>query len=80
MASPRTEQGTAIGGAVPRYSWKTGLTILVVLGLTGWSAWGTEFDLIELLTGAGPRRTLHLRDVPAGYLSSHAQGHQPRHP
>jgi phosphonate transport system permease protein len=54
MASPHTEQRTPIGGAVPRYSWKTSLTVLVVLGLTGWSAWGTGFDLIELVTGTGP--------------------------
>ena len=53
MASPHTEQRTTIGGTVPRYSWKTSLTVLIVLGLTGWSAWGTEFDLIELLTGTG---------------------------
>lgn len=54
MASPHTEQRTTIGGALPRYNWKMSLTILVVLGLTGWSVWGTEFDLIELLTGAAP--------------------------
>ena len=55
MASPRTEKRpTTIGGAAPRYSWKTSLAVVVVLGLTGWSAWGTEFDLVELLTGAGP--------------------------
>lgn len=53
MASPRTEPETAIGGALPRYSWKTSLAVLAVLGLTGWSLRGTGFDLIELLSGAG---------------------------
>jgi phosphonate transport system permease protein len=53
MASPRTEQ-PRIGGAVPRFSWKPALVVLVVLGLTGWSAWGTEFDLVELFSSTGP--------------------------
>lgn len=53
MASPHTEKST-IGGALPRYSWKTSLTVLLILGLTGWSVRGTGFDLVELLTGVGP--------------------------
>jgi phosphonate transport system permease protein len=53
MASPRTEQ-PRIGGAVPRFSWKPALVVLVVLGLTGYSAWGTEFDLVELFSSTGP--------------------------
>ncbi|HET7478919.1 MAG TPA: phosphonate ABC transporter, permease protein PhnE, partial [Rubrobacteraceae bacterium] len=53
MASPRTEQ-PGIGGAVPRFSWKSSLTVLVVLGLTGYSVYGTGFDLVELLSNAGP--------------------------
>jgi len=28
--------------------------VLVILGLTGWSAWGTEFDLVELFSSTGP--------------------------
>ncbi|CAA9454376.1 MAG: Phosphonate ABC transporter permease protein phnE [uncultured Rubrobacteraceae bacterium] len=28
--------------------------VLAILGLTGWSAWGTEFDLVELLSSTGP--------------------------
>ena len=53
MASPPTEH-PRIGGAIPRFSWKTALTVLVVLGLTGWSVAGTKFDLIELLTSIHP--------------------------
>ncbi|CAN5698901.1 phosphonate ABC transporter, permease protein PhnE [soil metagenome] len=53
MASPRTEyQG--IGGVVPRFSWKSSIAVLVVLGLTGYSVAGTDFDVLELLAGAGP--------------------------
>jgi phosphonate transport system permease protein len=57
MASPLTEartNGARIGGAIPRFSWKTTLTILVVLGLTGWSFYGTEFDLIKLFSSTQP--------------------------
>jgi phosphonate transport system permease protein len=53
MASPPTEH-PRIGGAIPRFSWKTSFAVLVILGLTGWSIVGTEFDLIELLTSTGP--------------------------
>jgi phosphonate transport system permease protein len=53
MASPRTDY-PRIGGAIPRVSWKTVLAVLIILGLTGWSVVGTEFDLIELLTSSGP--------------------------
>ncbi len=52
MASPRTE--ARIGGAVPRFSWGTSLAVLVFVGLTGWSAYGVGFDLVELLRGTGP--------------------------
>ena len=52
MASPRTE-GPGIGGALPRFSWKTSIAVLVVLGLTGYSAAGTDFDIVELLQGTG---------------------------
>ena len=53
MASPHTERHR-IGGVVPRFSWKSALVVLVILGLTGWSVAGTKFDLIELLTSSGP--------------------------
>lgn len=53
MASPPTEH-PRIGGAIPRYSWKAPIVVLVILGLTGWSVVGTRFDLIELLTSTGP--------------------------
>ncbi|MDP8948966.1 MAG: phosphonate ABC transporter, permease protein PhnE [Actinomycetota bacterium] len=52
MASPPTEQ--RIGGALPRFSWKTSLVVLVILGLTGWSVSGTGFNIAELLANAGP--------------------------
>jgi phosphonate transport system permease protein len=55
MASPLTKTGhPRIGGAVPRFSWGPALVVLVILGLTGWSAWGTEFDLVELFSSTGP--------------------------
>jgi phosphonate transport system permease protein len=53
MASPRTEQ-PRIGGAVPRFSWKPALVVLVILGVTGWSAAGVGFDLVELISSTGP--------------------------
>jgi phosphonate transport system permease protein len=53
MASPPTER-PRIGGAVPRFSWKPALVVLIILALTGWSASGTDFDLMELGTGTGP--------------------------
>ncbi len=52
MASPRTEH-PGIGGAVPRFSWKSSLAVLIVLGLTGYSVAGTNFNIIELLRGGG---------------------------
>ena len=54
MASPHTEYRGRIGGALPRFSWKTTLTVLLILGLTGWSVTGTRFDLAELLTSTRP--------------------------
>ena len=53
MASPPTER-PRIGGAVPRFSWGPALVVLVILGLTGWSAQGVGFDLVELVAGTGP--------------------------
>ncbi len=53
MASPPTEH-TVVGGAIPRVDWKISLTVLVVLGLTGYSAYGVGFDLVELFSNAGP--------------------------
>jgi phosphonate transport system permease protein len=53
MASPRTEQ-PRIGGAVPSFSWKPALVVLVILGITGWSAAGVGFDLVELVSSTGP--------------------------
>ena len=52
MASPRTER-SAFGGVVPRFSWKTSLAVLAVLGLTGYSVAGTDFSIVELLRGGG---------------------------
>ena len=52
MASPRTEQ-PGIGGAVPRFSWKGSLGLLVILGLTGYSVTGTNFNIVELIRGTG---------------------------
>jgi len=43
-----------MGGALPLFSWKTSLVVLVVLGLTGWSFYGTEFDLVELFSSTRP--------------------------
>ncbi len=54
MASPPTEHPGRMGGAIPRFSWKTTLAVLVVLGLTGWSFAGTKFDLVELFTSTRP--------------------------
>ncbi|MEW6637057.1 MAG: phosphonate ABC transporter, permease protein PhnE [Actinomycetota bacterium] len=55
MASPPTEaRPERIGGALPRFSWRTALAVLLLLGLTGWSARGVEFDLAALLQGSGP--------------------------
>ena len=54
MASPPTEHPGRMGGAIPRFSWKTILAVLVVLGLTGWSFTGTRFDLVELFTSTRP--------------------------
>ena len=57
MASPPTEArtgGARMGGALPRFSWKTSLVVLCVLGLTGWSFYGTEFDLVELFSSTQP--------------------------
>ncbi len=51
MASPHTEQ--KIGGAVPRFSWKTSLVVLVILSLTGWSVSETSFNVVELLSNTG---------------------------
>ena len=53
MASPPTKY-TAVGGAIPHFSWKTSLAVLVILSLTGWSIVGTNFDLVELLTSTRP--------------------------
>src|SRR5215210_7647581 len=53
MASPPTEH-PRIGGALPRISWKTSLAVLIILGLTGWSVAGTDFDLVKLLTNTAP--------------------------
>lgn len=53
MASPPTEH-PGIGGAIPRVSWKSSLTVLIILGLTGYSAYGVGFDLVALFSNAGP--------------------------
>jgi phosphonate transport system permease protein len=53
MASPHTER-PAIGGVVPRFSWKSSIAVLVILGLAGYSVAGTDFNIVELLRGTGP--------------------------
>ena len=53
MASPPTDT-TRIGGAIPRFSWKPALIVLVILGLTGWSVSGTGFNPIEIVTNTRP--------------------------
>ena len=55
MASQPTEvKQPKVGGAVPRFSWKTSLAVLILLGLTGYSVAGTGFNLVELVTNTGP--------------------------
>lgn len=55
MASSSTERRpVSTGGALPRFSWKTSLAVLVILGVTGWSGAGVEFDFGELFSGAQP--------------------------
>ena len=55
MASQPTEiKQPRVGGAVPRFSWKTSLAVLILLGLTGYSVAGTGFNLVELVTNTGP--------------------------
>ena len=59
MATPHTEVSRArpgsknIGGAVPRFSWKTALAVIAVLGVTGWSAAGTGFNVFAMFSNAG---------------------------
>ena len=54
MASrPTSLPASGLGGAIPRFSWTTSLALLVLLGLTGWSAYGVGFDLVDLLSGGG---------------------------
>jgi phosphonate transport system permease protein len=53
MASPRTEH-RGIGGAILRFSWKSSIAVLAVLGLTGYSVAGTDFNVVELIEGTGP--------------------------
>jgi phosphonate transport system permease protein len=53
MASPPTSY-PRIGGAIPRFSWKTTLVVFIILGLTGWSVAGTKLDLVELLSSTRP--------------------------
>ena len=77
MASPRTEQ-PRIGGAIPRFSWKPALAVLVILGLTGWSAAGVGFDLVELVSSAGPIERfvsgMFPPDLSASTLATTARG------
>ena len=57
MASrPTSPPAPGLGGAVPRFSWPASLAVLVLLGLTGWSAYGVGFDLVELLSGGQQQR------------------------
>jgi phosphonate transport system permease protein len=56
MASLPIRRGerSAIGGAVPRFSWKRSLAVVVFLAATGWSVAGTNFDPIALVTSTEP--------------------------
>jgi phosphonate transport system permease protein len=59
MASPRTEHrsvtpASPVGGALPKFSWKSVLIVLVILGLVGWSGIGVGFNVLDLLSGAQP--------------------------
>lgn len=56
MASPQAKgrPEAQIGGAIPRFSWRSSLVILIVLGATGWSVVGTGFNLLDLLTSGDP--------------------------
>ena len=55
MASRPTElKQPRVGGAVPHFSWKTSLAVLILLGLTGYSVAGTGFNIVELVTNTGP--------------------------
>jgi phosphonate transport system permease protein len=78
MASPRTEQPPRIGGAVPRFSWKPALVVLVILGITGWSAAGVGFDLVELVSSTGPIKKflsgMFPPDLSARTLATTARG------
>ena len=54
MTSRPTEvKQPRVGGAVPRFSWKTSLAVLILLGLTGYSVAGTGFNIVELVTNTG---------------------------
>ena len=54
MASrPTSPPSPGLGGAIPRFSWPASLALLVLVGLTGWSAYGVGFDLVDLLSGGG---------------------------
>lgn len=55
MASQPTEvKQPKVGGAIPRFSWKTSLAVLILLGLTGYSVTGTGFNVVELVANTGP--------------------------
>jgi phosphonate transport system permease protein len=77
MASPRTEQ-PRIGGAIPQFSWKPALVVLVILSVTGWSAAGVGFDLVELVSSTGPIKKflsgMFPPDLSASTLATTARG------
>lgn len=77
MASPRTER-PRIGGAVPRFSWKSSIAVLVILGLAGYSVAGTDFNIVELLRGTGPAERfvseMFPPDLSAATLQATASG------
>lgn len=51
---PSEQQRERIGGALPRFSWKTSLAMLVILGVAGWSVRGTEFNPAALFANTQP--------------------------
>lgn len=56
LPTSKSDRSVIGGAAVPRFSWKTSLAILVFLAATGWSVAGTNFDPIELVTSTEPVR------------------------
>jgi phosphonate transport system permease protein len=79
MTSATSEhQRERIGGAVPRFSWKTTLAVLVILGVGGWSVRGTGFNPAALFANTEPVQNfvsgMFPPDVAAQTLRTALQG------